>query len=445
MIRSQRFLITTVLVACASLHALGDDMTADVQPASGVHLVPLGKGIAKNSVNVVIFRKQSLATFRDTQFASYYDADGHVALAKRKLGENVWQTERTSLTGTTKDAHNAINLGVDGDGFLHVAWDHHNNPLNYRRSKEPLSLHLEPATMTGQDERSVRYPEFHLLPDGDLLFLYRDGASGRGNLAMNRYEVKTKTWRRLTSKLVDGEGQRNAYWQACTDAAGTVHVSWVWRESPDVSTNHDMCYARSSDGGRTWTKSTGETYALPITAATAEYAAKIPQQHELMNQTSMTADASGRPYIATYFRPEGSDIPQYFLIYHDGSAWHTTQAGELTTRFRLGGGGTKRAPISRPQILFHELDGKLTAHLIFRAEERGGRASLATCDDLVNGQWTMRDLTSSSLGQWEPTYDPVVWQRDRVLHLFVERVEQVDAEGVGALPPQMVYVAEVKP
>jgi hypothetical protein len=32
----------------------------------------------------------------------------------------------------------------------------------------------------------VTYPEFHALPGGDLLFLYRDGGSGGGNLAMNR-------------------------------------------------------------------------------------------------------------------------------------------------------------------------------------------------------------------------------------------------------------------
>ena len=41
---------------------------------------------------------------------------------------------------------------------------------------------------------------------------------------MNRYDVKSRTWRHLFSKLVDGEGKRNAYWQACTDANGTIHL-----------------------------------------------------------------------------------------------------------------------------------------------------------------------------------------------------------------------------
>jgi hypothetical protein len=439
-------LASAALLSAAAPDPASSAPTADaVQPAPGVRLIPIARGTAKNTVNVAVFRKQSVVTHGDTQFAAFYDADGKVVLAKRTLPSDAWEIKTTALTGTTKDAHNAVNIGVDGDGVLHVAWDHHNNPLNYRRGKARLSLDLVEAKMTGQDEKSVTYPEFHPLPNGDLLFLYRDGGSGRGNLAMNRYDVKTRTWTHLFSKLVDGEGQRNAYWQACTDAAGTIHLSWVWRESPDVASNHDLAYARSTDGGKTWTRSTGEAYALPITAATAEYALKIPPKHELMNQTSMTADANGRPYIATYYRPEGTDVPQYFVVYHDGAAWRATQAGELKTPFRLGGGGTKRVPISRPQILADDRGGKLTAYLVFRADERGGRATLATCDDLAGGHWAVRDLTTSTLGQWEPTYDPTLWQRDRVLDLFVQRAEQVDAEGVGALPPQMVYVAEVRP
>src|SRR5690242_11642333 len=87
----------------------------EVQPAPGVRLVPIGRGTAKNTVNVVVFRKQSVVTYKDTQFASYYDADGRVVLAKRKLGEDTWDIKTTDLTGTTRDAHNAINIGVDGE------------------------------------------------------------------------------------------------------------------------------------------------------------------------------------------------------------------------------------------------------------------------------------------------------------------------------------------
>ena len=82
-----------------------------------------------------------------------------------------------------------------------------------------------------------------------------------------------------------------------------------------------MGYAKSTDGGKTWQKPNGEQYRLPITADNAEYAARIPQRHELINTTSMCADAAGRPYIATFWRPQGTKVPQYHLIYYDGSEW----------------------------------------------------------------------------------------------------------------------------
>ena len=44
--------------------------------------------------------------------------------------------------------------------------------------------------------------------------------------------------------LIDGEGERNAYWQMYVDKAGVIYLSWVWRETQLVETNHDLCYAR---------------------------------------------------------------------------------------------------------------------------------------------------------------------------------------------------------
>ena len=75
-------------------------------------------------------------------------------------------------------------------GVLHVAWDHHNSPLRYARGDAPGSLDLgETIPMTGRRETRVTYPEFYNLADGGLLFIYRDGESGSGNLVMNRYDV----------------------------------------------------------------------------------------------------------------------------------------------------------------------------------------------------------------------------------------------------------------
>ena len=47
--------------------------------------------------------------------------------------------------------------------------------------------------MTGV-ESSVTYPQFLTLPNGDLLFLYRVGASGGGNTLLNHWSLSSQTW-----------------------------------------------------------------------------------------------------------------------------------------------------------------------------------------------------------------------------------------------------------
>lgn len=418
-------------------------LAASFHAAAAVPVIStVGQGWANNSVNAVVFRKNSLVTQGDTQYVAYYDAERYLVLGKRALGSSQWTTRRTPWQGNAADAHNAISIMVDGAGYLHVSWDHHNNPLRYARSVAPGSLELgAKLAMTGTDENEVSYPEFHRLPNGNLLFFYRLGGSGRGDLIINRYDVATQRWTRLHTNLISGEGKRNAYWQAFLDHRGTLHVSWVWRESPDVASNHDMAYARSRDGGVTWERSDGTPYTLPINAASAEYALRIPQNSELINQTSMAADSEGRPYIASYWRDAGSAVPQYHVVYHTGAAWQVRALDFRKTPFTLGGQGTKRIPIARPQIMV----GKAGALLVFRDEERGSKVSVASTRDVATGAWTVQDLSASSVGAWEPSYDTELWRRHGILSLFVQNVQQVDGEGQAFVPPSAVTVLDWTP
>lgn len=410
--------------------------------AAEVRQSTIGPGWANNSVNVTVFRKNSLVTHDGVQYAAYYDAARYVVLAKRRLGASEWTVQRSQYQGKAEDAHNGISIMADGQGYLHVAWDHHDNPLRYARSSEPGGLTLgAQQAMLGRDEQAVSYPEFYRLPDGDLLFLYRDGGSGRGSLVMNRYRQAGARWERLQDKLIDGEGQRNAYWQAHADRQGVLHLSWVWRASPDVASNHDLAYARSRDGGKSWERSDGKPYQLPVTAASAEYALRIPQRSDLINQTSMAADNSGRPYIATYWRDAGSAVPQYRVVFHTGQRWETRTLPLHKTAFSLSGGGTKRIPMARPQLLLAEQGGLL----VFRDEERGSKVSVAVIKDFQSFQWSVRDLSDAPVGAWEPTFDSELWKERGILSLFVQNVAQVDAEGIAQRPAEPVRVLDWEP
>jgi hypothetical protein len=100
-------------------------------------------------------------------------------------------------------------------------------------------------------------------------------------------------------------------------------------------------------------------------------------------------------------------------------------------------------------MLGRTVAGRAQWNVVFRDVDRGDRISIATCDDLAEDRWQIRDLTTESYGSWEPTYDPVRWQRDGVVNLFVQNTDQVDG-GDRAVrrdgpAPTMVSILQWKP
>ncbi|MXV50098.1 neuraminidase [Pedobacter sp. HMF7647] len=403
-------------------------------------------GWAGNSVNTIIFRKNSVISYKDNQYVAYYNQNEFVTIARRKLGSDKWELHPTSLKGDAADAHKSISIMIDGQGYLHLVWGQHNNSLNYVRSVKPGSFEFtDKLSMTSKLEEKLSYPEFYRLPDGNLLFFYRDGGSGNGNLIVNKYAIKKQQWTRLQDNLINGEGQRSAYWQVASDKKGVLHVSWVWRETPDVASNHDMAYACSKDGGLTWQKSTGENYKLPITAATAEYAARIPKNSELINQTSMFADYKGRPFIATYWKEQGESVPQFHLVFNADGKWIVKDLKFRKTSFSLSGMGTKSIPVSRPQIVAWTQGDSTSAAVIFRDADSDSKISVAITSNIEKDSWQILNLTDESYGSWEPSYDTELWKDKKLLHLFVQKVDQVDGEGKSDIRPQPVKILEWNP
>ena len=420
-------------LAVSTLSAFAVEPTSD----STARFIPIAENAwAGSSVNVVANIRQSLFTDHRTQFAAYYDADGFMVLAKRALGTDTWEIHRTAHRGNVADAHNSISLAVDGAGFLHVAWDHHGNPLHYARSATAGSLELaSPTSMTSERETQVTYPQFFRLPDGDLLFLYRDGASGRGSLVLNRYVTGTGKWSAVQPNLIDGEGQRSPYWCMTVDRKGTLHLGWIWRDTPDVATNHDLAYARSTDGGVTWTRSDGTSLALPITAATAEYALRIPTNSNLMNSPVIDTNRAGHPYLCTYWSPTPGAPPQFQIVTHDGKAWQHYAGPPAGASFELAGPGTKHPPISRAALLVENISGATLIHLLYRDDSRSGRIIAATRDPRnAAAPWAERELTRDSVGAWEPAIDPIAWDRFQQAHLLVQKATQRDGDDHQAAP-----------
>jgi len=406
---------------------------------------------AVGGINSVSMARNNLFSAGSYQFAVFYGAakDGRVPLlVARRAPEAGWQVAATPLsvpdefsnTGA-RDDHNIIAAAVDRSGRLHLSWGMHNVPLNYAISAKTVlgksfgpALAVAPARMTGKDENEVTYPEFLHAPDGTLMFTYRNGGagggSGNGNQYLNRYDERARAWRRVASPMVDGiSTSMNAYFNGFVfDAKGTLFVSWTIRETPDWTTNHDIYIARSADGGRTWHAYDGTPMGRTITRASADAHAKIvslPAGSNLINQTSMTIDAAGRPQIATWWSPgldHGSAARQYMLVWNDGTAWRISQVSHRGAIEAADRTGTRVREMGRPLVLT-DADGRT---LIVTRSAAAGRPVTDRSNRLTvywskdRTHWSQAPLVDDNPGIWEPRYDPVLWRSQNKLELLFQ-------------------------
>ena len=107
-------------------------------------------------------------------------------------------TSRKTAGGTSTvlgwDSHNFVTLGIDKEGFIHLSGNMHVNPITYFKSTKPndITTLQQEMIMVGPNEKRCTYPHFMLTKEGELLFHYRDGASGNGNEIYNIYSCETK-------------------------------------------------------------------------------------------------------------------------------------------------------------------------------------------------------------------------------------------------------------
>ena len=288
-----------------------------------------------------------LLTHAPHQFVAYYDAQRQMSVAQRTLGSTNWTITKLP-TKIGWDSHNYVALALDREGFLHVSGNMHCVPLIYFRSAQPLdAATLQRAAMTGEREQHVTYPIFLHDKAGRLVFRYRDGRSGSGDDLYNVYDEKTRAWARLLgTPLMSGLGKMNAYASVPQlGPDGRFHVVWVWRNTPDCSSNHDLSYARSDDL-QTWTDSAGRPLALPITLQTGEIVDPVPPRGGLINGNDVLGfDNAGRP-VVTYHKYDAHGDLQIYAARREESGWKIVQVSDWTGyRWEFSGGGSMIAEV----------------------------------------------------------------------------------------------------
>jgi hypothetical protein len=342
-------------------------------------------------------------------------------------------------------------MAIDAIGNIHVSANMHRDPLLYYRTTVPgdvRTLVRVPVMADAALERSATYPIFLRDGAGQLVFKYRDGASGNGNEIYNIYDTATARWRPLLkTPLTDGEGERNAYFMGpLLGPDKRFHIAWVWRESPMAETNHDLSYAQSSDLVH-WESSDGKPLHLPIKLSTAEIVDRVPVGGGMINNNTVVGfDPAGRVMI-TYHKYDASGDTQIYVARRDPSGWTTAQVSHWRGfRWDFHGGGSLDsrlfvqgpAPIGADRIRVSVVrDGKpidflLDARNLKPLEERPGTSMaerlapfVATPKDMMLN--TVEDPGGSGIALAWPSRPPHRDQPDddipspTVLHLAIPK------------------------
>ncbi|MES2474847.1 MAG: BNR-4 repeat-containing protein [Verrucomicrobiota bacterium] len=443
-----------------------------------------------SAINSVAFVRSSLQTFGDQQFMTWYGRhrisasaafNNTLWIGRRTLGSSQWEIfKHPSFTANAiTDGHDVISFGIDGDGFMHLSWGMHGDQFHYSKSTTPVTgtntIALGPdTTMTGT-ENLVTYPQFLRLPDGDLLYFFREVASGNGDAFMNRYDIATSTWSNVhisantQAPFIKGTGWNpnyNPYLnmpQLGGPDGDDLIITWCWRYEPvggdspagedGYQTNNNLNFARSPDAGLTWQRFNGTPYVLPINrdmengnpASKAEVIRAIPEGSSLINQASTCLDANDNPVTCTWFAPGAKEIPanhrrQYMIVFRNdhGTAstaddsWDTRQVSQRTNNPT----GTKYSEsavrdLGRPIVVTDDEDRII---VVYRddAETNGITLvhSLPKADDPERQVWIQLNLTTDNLGNYEPIIDNELWDSKRQLHFLYQA-----SEGEGYVAP----------
>ncbi|QWT24930.1 BNR repeat-containing protein [Subtercola sp. PAMC28395] len=228
------------------------------------------------------------------------------------------------------DGHNALELTIDGNGYLHLWGNMHDVKMRYARSSNPYdaSAWVFPG-MVGTNESQFTYPVGVRLPSGNLLGTHRNGVSGNGDQFLRTYNTSSQTWADTFTGGCVFKGttpvspDESAYpYRPVVGPDGTIHWFFNWRVDDTAASSHDFGYIKSADNGVTWKNAAGTTMTLPLLPSNT--AAVIPTAAGtitgLVSGGSASVDSNNVPHAFKWVGVAGNwNLHHYYLI---GTTWH---------------------------------------------------------------------------------------------------------------------------
>ena len=287
-----------------------------------------------------------LASFNGNIYLAYVNPELKTIVAMKRDGR--WFTSVVSEETRNDDWHNQPSIAVDREGYVHVVYNMHSTPWQYKVSRKPEDISAWEfrgqdageqvgRAVPGNDVRDtwmsagtaaipgnqITYPYFASDRSGELYLAYRecfhctksDYFSREWSGGIANYDAETKTWRRVgqgAQTFAHDKDYVPLGMQISFDAENRMHVSWVWNLHYRSNGSHKTepnfpASAWSDDGGETFFTASGKRLNLPIDLAQSDVAAQ---------PSWLAGNSNGYffPYSRNAAMPDGS--PFVLLLPH---------------------------------------------------------------------------------------------------------------------------------
>jgi hypothetical protein len=165
-------------------------------------------------------QRGGIVTYNDCIYYAYVDPD--LKFWIEKIDENGEHSRTLILEKNVNDEHNTPSVGIDKDGYIHVAGNMHNDPWYYKVSDNPEDISSFSLIASDSSRmipgQSITYPFFQRDNNGVLYISFRMRVrmtwdTGVLAAAIARYDADSRTWTMLGGNDYDFSDVKAFYWE----------------------------------------------------------------------------------------------------------------------------------------------------------------------------------------------------------------------------------------
>ncbi len=340
-------------------------------PALGASLFLEGEQIAHHQMNTSSWHTP-IASVGDEIYYVYVDRELRTVVAQKSGG--VWRYQIIEAKTRLDAYHTLPSIGIDEAGYIHVVYNMHSTPWQYKRSKRPRDISewdflgqyagdtpgaprpdLSACSGTCKSDwygrgtaaipgNQITYPVFTNDRSGRLYLAYRECGNCAATSYFDRnwsagisvYDVSTGTWQRVQGRMFASDpGKLPLGISMFFDVRNRMHVAWAYGFPYDreigaanyFENPSKVCYVYSDDGGKSFISTDGMPVVLPIDYSSAPVALGhgwvSPHTNGYYSgTTAIAATSTSFPHILVFPRTTSETVYRG-VRFHDGTMWRT--------------------------------------------------------------------------------------------------------------------------